>query len=273
MLTEKTDYIKSFYTRRLGVDEIKSKPKLVFLHGLLGNGQNWIPTARALEAKFEILLMDQRGHGKTKKVEGGFAPNFFSDDLLMVVKTLEWGRFSLVGHSLGARVSFDFASRHPGMIEKLVIEDMGPHKTREASRKTETMINSVPAPFKGRDEARDFFQNTFKGRYGKPLSDYLYSNIEKKSEGTYDWRFFKPGAMEALEIGRTRDFWSEYEGIEAKTLIIRGKDSEHLPEDVFNNMLKRNSNASGSVISGAGHWVHFDQFSSFVKQVDEFLSK
>lgn len=273
MLTEKTDYIKSFYTRRLGVDETKSKPKLIFLHGLLGNSQNWIPAARTLEDKFEILLMDQRGHGRTREASGGFAPEDFSNDLLEVVEALGWTKFSLIGHSLGARTSFVFASQNPGQIEKLIVEDMGPHKTREASRKTEIMIESVPTPFKSRSEARDFFQNTFEERYGKLLSDYLYSNIEKKDDGSYDWRFDKLGALEALKIGRTKDFWADYENIQSECLIIRGEYSDHLPEDVYQDMLKRNTNASGVVISGAGHWVHFDQFSTFMKQVDEFLSK
>jgi len=273
MLTEKSDYIKSFYTRRLGVDENKSKPKLIFLHGLLGNGQNWLPAARVLEDKFEILLLDQRGHGKTGKIDGGYAPTDFSADLLEVVKALDWEKFSLVGHSLGARNAFDFASRHPEFIDKLVIEDMGPHKTGESSRKTEIMIEAVPVPFKDRAAARTFFKTEFEERYGKVLSDYLYSNIEKKENGSYDWRFYKEGALEALEIGRTRDFWSEYDKIGAETLVMRGESSEHLPDKVYQEMLKRNTNARGIVISGAGHWVHFDQFSTFVKQVDEFLSK
>jgi len=273
MLTEKTDYIKSFYTRRLGIDETKAKPKLVFLHGLLGNGQNWIPAARALENEFEILLIDQRGHGKTKEVAGGFAPSDFSNDLLGVLEELGWGKVSVIGHSLGARTLFDFASKNPGLVEKLVIEDMGPHKTREASRKTEVMIDFVPVPFEGRASAREFFGSVFEKRYGKLLSDYLYSNIEKKETSLYDWRFNKTGALEALEIGRLRDFWSEFESIESETLIIRGERSEHLPDDVYQEMLKRNTNASGVVISGAGHWVHFDQFGTFMKQVSEFLSK
>jgi len=264
MLTEKTDYIKSFYTRRLGIDESKAKPKLVFLHGLLGNGQNWMPTARALEEDFEILLMDQRGHGKTKNVEGGFAPSDFSTDLLDVIMELGWRRFSLVGHSLGARTAFDFASKNSSLVEKLVLEDMGPHKTREASRKTEVMIDFVPTPFESRASARDFFQNDFEKRYGKLLSDYLYSNIEKKEKSVYDWRFNKAGAFEALEAGRLNDFWKEYEGIQAPTLVVRGENSEHLPQDVYEEMLKRNTKASGVVISGAGHWVHFDQFSTFL---------
>lgn len=276
MVSEKAYFMKSFYVRLLGLDEglvSPDKPRVVFLHGLLGNGQNWIPTARALEKKFTILTIDQRGHGKTKEVEGGFQPSDFSKDLLDVVEELGWDKFSLVGHSLGARVAFDFASKQSALLDKVIFEDMGPHKTGSASRTTETMIEAVPTPFLSRSEARNFFKNQFEERYGKVLSDYLYSSIEKKNGGTYDWRFNKLGAMECLEVGRMSDFWSEYEAVKVPHLIIRGEKSEHLPLEVFNEMLKRNSSSEGIQISGAGHWVHFDQFGAFVKQVDEFLSK
>ena len=271
MLTEKADYIKSFYVRLLGLKESVLKPKLVFLHGLLGNGQNWVPVARKFEQNFEVLLLDQRGHGRTKEVDGGFAPKDFADDLLLVLDHLNWEKISLVGHSLGARTAFDFAARYSDRLDKLVLEDMGPHKTGPASRTTEEIIQSVPVPFADRAAAKAFFADFFEGKYGKVLSDYLYSNLEKKFNGAFDWRFNKKGALEAIEIGRERDFWGSYEAISTPHLIIRGEKSEHLPVDVYQEMLKRNSNAEGVEISGAGHWVHFDQFGDFVKQVSEFL--
>ena len=276
MVSEKAYFINSFYVRLLGLNEglvSPDKPRVVFLHGLLGNGQNWIPTARALEKKFTILMMDQRGHGKTTEVAGSFQPKDFSDDLYSVIQNLNWSKFSLVGHSLGARVAFDFAARHPEVLDKVVFEDMGPHKTGSASRTTEVMIEAVPVPFSERAEARDFFKNEFEPKYGKTLSDYLYGNIEKKGDGSYNWRFDKAGALECLEVGRNFDFWEDFESVKAPNLIIRGEKSEHLPLDVYNEMLKRNSTSEGVQISGAGHWVHFDRFGAFVKQVDEFLSK
>jgi len=276
MLSDTSYFINSFYVRLLGLVDgsvSPNKPKVILLHGLLGNGQNWVPLARALEEKFTILLMDQRGHGKTKPVSGDFLPEDFSSDLLGVVDELGWEKFNLLGHSLGARTAFDFASRFPKRLEKVIFEDMGPHKTSEESKKTEAMINFVPVPFASRTDAKSFFANVFLPKYGKALSDYIYTNIEKKENGSFDWRFDKVGAVRCLEIGHKNDYWTEFVRVATPNLIIRGERSEHLPLKVYKEMLTRNTNSSGVEIPGAGHWVHFDQFGDFVTQVDKFLSE
>lgn len=276
MSSDTSYFIDSFYIRLLGLDEglvSPIKPKLIFLHGLLGNGQNWIPVARAFEEKFTILLVDQRGHGRSKPVSGGYHPEDFSNDLLKIVDELGWSKFSLVAHSLGARTAFDFASKHPERLKKVIFEDMGPHKTGEASKKTELMIDFVPTPFADKLSAKQFFSESFLSKYGKVLSSYLYSNLIKQGDGSFDWRFNKAGAMESLQIGKNQDFWTEFEKVKAKSLIVRGEQSEHLPLEVYKEMLSRNSNAAGVEVAGAGHWVHFDQFSEFVAQIDKFLSE
>lgn len=276
MASDTSYFINSFFVRLLGLVEgvvPPEKPKLVLLHGLLGNGQNWVPLARALEEKFTILLIDQRGHGKAKPVSGDFMPKDFSSDLLGVVDELGWKTFNLLGHSLGARTAFDFASRHPERLEKVIFEDMGPHKTGEESQKTKTMIEFVPIPFASRLGAKAFFKEAFTPKYGKALSDYIYTNVEKKDDGSFGWRFDKVGALRCLEIGQEHDFWNEFERVAKPSLIIRGERSEHLPLEVYKEMLSRNTRSLGVQIPGAGHWVHFDQFGDFVAQVDKFLSE
>jgi N-formylmaleamate deformylase len=42
-----------------------SKPPLILLHGLTGNGACWNPVARFLESNFDVLMPDARGHGKS----------------------------------------------------------------------------------------------------------------------------------------------------------------------------------------------------------------
>ncbi len=188
MLSDKVYFINSFYIRLLGLEDGQVslvKPRLVFLHGLLGNSQNWIPVAQVLKKNFTILLIDQRGHGKTKPVLGDFRPQDYSKDLLSIVNELNWNKFSLIGHSLGARTAFDFASRHPEKIKKVIFEDMGPHKTEKTSKKTEAMIKFVPVPFANKDTAKAFFKQHFAPKYGKVLSDYLYSNITNPSSNFF----------------------------------------------------------------------------------------
>ena len=263
------------YVRLFGVEkalEPSKKPKLVFLHGLLGNSQNWASVAKSFEKDFDVLTYDLRGHGRTGRLGEHYDPEVFSEDLFGLLEELKWSKVNAVGHSLGGRILMTAGSKRPELFDKLVIEDMGPHKTSETSEKTKKMINFVPTPFASRLEARAFFEDEFQPRYGKVLSDYLYGNLKRSKTGSMDWRFDKVGALKCLEIGHKRDFWDFYKDINFKHLIMRGELSEHLPREIMEKMVLLNSKAKSVEISGAGHWVHFDQRALFVEELTRFLN-
>jgi pimeloyl-ACP methyl ester carboxylesterase len=273
-IAQSNQTLSKHYVRLYGIEkglDNTKKPKLIFLHGLLGNSQNWAPVAKELEDDFQIVTYDLRGHGRTGKLDDQYDPEAFSDDLIAILDELEWDQCFAVGHSLGGRILMVAGSKHPERFSKLVIEDMGPHKTGEASRRTEVMINEVPVPFSNRLEAKNFFEEQFVKKHGKVLSDYLYGNLKRLESGQMTWRFDKKGALKCLEIGHSRDFWSEYEALAIKHLIIRGERSEHLTKTVVDQMKESNPFASSVEISEAGHWVHFDQRALFVKELIRFL--
>ena len=279
-LTINEHYVR-LYGFKKGFEPFK-KPNLVFLHGLLGNSQNWSFIAKKLAKDFQILTYDLRGHGRTDKLskqdklsEQGehYEPEVFSEDLIGILDELGWKKASAVGHSLGGRILMVCASKHPKRFEKLIIEDVGPQKTGEASRRTEAMIDFVPTPFKSRLEAKAFFRDLFLPRYGEVLSDYLYGNLTKNEFGQMDWRFDKAGVLSCIRIGHARDFWKSYKAISAEHLVVRGETSEHLPREVMKEMVESNVNAESVEISGAGHWVHFDQGALFMKELTRFLHR
>lgn len=48
-------------------------PDLVLLHGYSDNGRCWTPVAQALEADYDIVMIDARGHGLSEAPEEGMA--------------------------------------------------------------------------------------------------------------------------------------------------------------------------------------------------------
>ena len=49
-----------------------TSPKLVFLHGIMGQGRNWLSIAKKFSKDFQCLIFDQRGHGKSHHPDQGF---------------------------------------------------------------------------------------------------------------------------------------------------------------------------------------------------------
>lgn len=258
-------FLQQFNYRILGQ---KGGPKLVFLHGVMGNLGNWRRITPSFENRFEVLTFDQRGHGRSFKPENGYAPEDYATDLLKILDELGWQKVFLVGHSMGGRSAQNFAVRFSQRVERLVIEDIGPDKSEEAVRKMIDMIERTPTPFRNKKTAKEYFYNEFKD---VNLGAYLYSNIEDKEDGSADWRFSKKGVIESIIEGRAKERWDEIKKLTIPTLLIRGTLSDELSHEVFEKVLEMNANIQGVEIEGAGHWVHFDKPNEFISAIQKFL--
>jgi pimeloyl-ACP methyl ester carboxylesterase len=266
-------HLKNFHYQIIG--NLSGQP-LVFLHGLMGYAQNWRKISAAFESTHKILLLDQRGHGKSFKPETGYSPEDYADDLLLIIDELGWSTIDLVGHSMGGRNALNFAHRFPDRVRKLVIEDIGPNADANAVKKIRDLLELVPTPFGNKEQARIFFTNIFpekiKGHaQSKILGQYFYSNIEVKSDGTADWRFSKDAIFQSLEVGRAHDRWDEIDGLRMPCLLVKGENSTDLSQIIFDEILSRNPSIKGVVIENSGHWVHFDQPQLFIDVLQSFL--
>jgi pimeloyl-ACP methyl ester carboxylesterase len=250
--------------------------KLVFLHGLMGSGANWFRIKPAFENEFHILTFDQRGHGRSFHPHAGFQPKDFAEDLRKILDELGWEKVILVGHSMGARNALEFSILFAQRVIALVMEDLGPSADAESASNIERLLNLVPTPFADRATAREFFDKQYPNLISwnpqpQVVSQFFYSNIEPKPDGTQDWRFEKEAILEILRAGRQTDRWLEFRQLKMPVLVVRGETSKDLPRDVFQRMLKELPAAQGVEIQGAGHWVHFDQPQAFIQTLKEFF--
>lgn len=251
-------------------------PKLVFLHGLMGAGANWRKILRDFESHFQILIFDQRGHGRSFQPEGSYSPEEYAEDLRHILDELGWEKVLLVGHSMGGRNAMAFAHLFPHRVDGLVVEDIGPTRLQSGVSQTEHLLSLVPRPFASRAEAKKFFMGEFVEKIkhnpqAKTLAQYFYTNVEEKQGGRVDWRFSLEGVLKSLQQGRAKERWQQWERFNLPILLIRGQNSTELPHDMFQEMLKRNPKAVGVEIVDAGHWVHSDQPQKFSSALLQFF--
>jgi len=253
-----------------------SGPKLVFLHGLMGSASNWRRITPAFESDYHILIFDQRGHGRSFQPTTGYHPRDFAHDLQLILDELGWTEILLVGHSMGGRNALEFANQFAQRVKALVIEDIDPDNSSTNIEGIERMIEKVDTPFASREEAKKFFDEEYPLRIAsnpqaKVVSQFFFTNIERKEDGRYDWRFAKEAIFQSLREGRTEEHWDSLRQLKMPVLIVRGESSRDLPRPVFDKMLQALPQASGVEIAGAGHWVHFDQPEAFIQALKEFF--
>ncbi|WP_019209349.1 2-succinyl-6-hydroxy-2,4-cyclohexadiene-1-carboxylate synthase [Yersinia massiliensis] len=96
------------------------KPWLVWLHGLLGSGQDWLPVAE-LCGDYPSLLIDLPGHGQSSMLK----TRDFADISEQLTQTLQANgirKYWLAGYSLGGRIAMYHAcyGQHQGLLGLLV---------------------------------------------------------------------------------------------------------------------------------------------------------
>ncbi|MFS4458567.1 alpha/beta fold hydrolase [Bdellovibrio sp. HCB2-146] len=266
-------YLDNFYHHFYGPENGR---RWVFVHGLMGYGQNWRKIISGLEETERCLAYDQRGHGRSMKPDSGYSPEDYADDLKKIVDDLGWEQFILVGHSMGGRNVLNFASRYPEYLTHLVVEDIGPEVKPNAHEYYDYLLNLVPTPFANRADAKKYFFEDFvnNARTREPalvMANYFYANMEEKPNGTVDWRFSKNGILESVRAGHKLERWDEIEGLKVPTLWVRGARSQELSRETYDKILTKNPLIRGVEIPNSGHWVHSDQPQAFIEAIRMFV--
>lgn len=100
------------------------KPPIVLIHGFSDTGLLWTQTARDLEADYDVIMPDMRGHGRSTRVQLGDDVDMAAD-VADLIRQLGLNRPIVGGHSMGAMVTYQLALRFPALVRALLLEDPG----------------------------------------------------------------------------------------------------------------------------------------------------
>ncbi len=106
------------------------KPVMVFLHGWAGSARYWRSTAEAIKGRFDCLLYDQRGFGRSHSPSPEqFAANpdlstleSFAEDLNVLLDELNLTKpVYMNAHSMGGSIGLYFLDRYPERVKKAIL--------------------------------------------------------------------------------------------------------------------------------------------------------
>lgn len=111
-----------FYRRYDGGAGVSSHPTIL-LHGLGGSHLSWPVDFRRLP-KHTVYALDLPGHGQSNN---GTCVDMdcYMEAMREFLNSMRFERVNLVGHSMGAMVSFAFASQFPNKVQSLALLSIG----------------------------------------------------------------------------------------------------------------------------------------------------
>jgi N-formylmaleamate deformylase len=238
---------------------------MIMLHGFTDNGMCWLRVASVLEEKFDIILPDIRGHGKSIAKELDFSLETMSEDIVNLINTLSLEKTILMGHSMGAQIASLIAANHPNLISKIILED----------------------------PAYIFNPKSFKARFLVIIFKFLIKRNMKKTEeklrksskrinskwdimdhetwasGQKDYSVNDPiTVFENLKI--SVDWHETFQKIKVPVLIIVSTKGI-LREKEAESIISEFGDAKIAVVKDAGHNIRRDNFNDFISHVESFL--
>lgn len=112
------------------LDEGEGAPVLL-IHGFASNANtNWVGPGWVqllVDSGYRVIALDNRGHGDSQKFyeEEAYVLEKMADDAVALLEYLEVKYTSVMGYSMGARISATLASRNPELVDKLILAGNG----------------------------------------------------------------------------------------------------------------------------------------------------
>ncbi len=239
---------------------------LIILHGLFGSSDNWQPVAKKLGARFEVLTVDLRNHGRSPHSEE-MNYTVMAEDVRELMARRGLPRAHLLGHSMGGKTAMTFALRHPTLVSKLVVVDMAAKEYPPVHEPLfDAMLGVDLSLFKERAEVDAALAEKIRDARTR---QFLLKNVGRDETGKLRWKL----NLGAIHRGydRLRSALESAGSFNGDTLVVKGGRSEHVLVDDLDGMRKLFPRMRVEVLENAGHWVHADDAEGLAKVLEEFL--
>ncbi len=99
------------------------KPVIVMVHGVTDNGLCWTTLTWKLQNNYDIYMLDTRGHGLSDLFTQADNGETLVKDVVGFVKTMNFQKPILVGHSMGAATVMRVGAEYPELAQTIIMLD------------------------------------------------------------------------------------------------------------------------------------------------------
>jgi pimeloyl-ACP methyl ester carboxylesterase len=247
----------------------RDAPAILFIHGFGSSLHTWEEWASALESKHRIVRFDLPGNGLSDPDPAGDYSDERSLQLIVaVMDSLGLVKAGIVGHSIGGRLAWTFAARHPQRVDRLVLvaPDGFASPGFEYGRAAEVPVSLalmrwvLPEPF---------LKMSLAPAFADPAV------LTRALTTRYQEMMLAPGARQAM-LARMRqtvltDPVPLLRGIRAPTLLIWGEQDAMIPFANSDDYLGALPNARRSALPGVGHLPQEERAAQGLEALSGFL--
>jgi pimeloyl-ACP methyl ester carboxylesterase len=256
----------------------KGEP-VILLHGYAQNSHMWRPLIVELAKTRLVIAPDLRGFGQSSKPAAGYEKKTMAQDIHALAESLGFKHAAVVGHDIGLMVAYAYAAQHPTEVERIVLMDaflpgVGDWTTVWLLRDLWHFHFYGVTPLKlvtGRE--RIYFEHFWNDFAADPKH-----SVPEADRRLYARAYAQPGAMRAgFEVFRAfeqdaKDFAELSKNkLTIPMLVLTGEKASG--EFLIEQARLVDTNVTGVVIKGSGHWLMEEAPKQVIPQLVAFINK
>ncbi len=249
-------------------------PPLIFLHGFMGRGRDWLPLVPHLMDRFYCLLPDLPGHGNNINLPQSTQLTYDNvvKGLIYFCDQLSLQHFNLIGYSMGGRIALYTATQFPDRISSLTLESANPGLTDQQARQARATLDDERAERLLHRGLNVFVDHWYELALFSSLKQHplLFAQTRLKRKQS-DPRWMAKVISE-LSPGRQLPLWDKLGELPMPVLLLAGAlDTKYV--DLIEKMGEQIPQATVKIIPNAGHNIHLEQQNTFIDVLATYLSK
>jgi len=238
---------------------------IIFIHGIGLNHEIWNEQIRYFK-KYNTIVYDLIGHGKTPLNKKQITMKDFTQQLLKLVDDLNINKFHLIGFSLGSLIARDFASSYNDRLNSLTIFGTVYKRSEDEKRQITNRYEIIKLKkdiIKMRAVQRWFTEKFLKKN--PKIYKKIYSLLENTSHETWlkVYKLFVQHEDDDMKIKK----------ITAKTLIVTGEKDIGSKPEMSKEISKLIQGSLCKIIKNGRHLCNIECAENFNLTLKEFIDK
>lgn len=221
---------------------------LLLLHGFSGSSQDWTALTADWGARFQLIVPDLRGHGRSGVLVKPFRHDEAAGDILALLDYLGIAACKGIGVSCGGNVLLQMATRQPERVKAMVLVSATSYYPGQARLIMRQYAESLPEP------QWEMLRRSHPG--GDAQIQAILASTKAFAD-SYDDMNFTPPYLSTIQ---------------ARTLIVQGDRDPLYPVEISVEMARAIPQSSLWIIPNAGHGpVIGEKWQEFLKTAAAFL--
>ena len=241
-------------------------PPLLMIAGIASDSASWAPLNPLLADRFRLILIDNRGAGRTK-APPPFSIEDMAADCAALLDRLGIEAVDVLAHSMGGAIARQLAATHPHRVRRLVAMTSGDRVPRKAAE----LLTDLAKLYHEIEPTR-WFRLLYQWLFSEPFfSDP--NNVRQASIASAFYPFRQSPDNFSAQLAAALAYQPpDLSHVSCPVLAIAAERDIMVPPHVVKAVHEAIPDCRFEIIEGAAHSVHWEQPEAVANLVRTFLS-